>query len=78
MSVFQDIVKLWNSDDLLSQAWDESYKMMVLSNEIFNQARKTIIERLKKDGSEHGGKDGMDASIVCFNRKVILSSMGNY
>jgi ligand-binding sensor domain-containing protein/serine phosphatase RsbU (regulator of sigma subunit) len=35
--------------------------------EIFNKARKTIIERLKKDGSEHGGKDGMDASIVCFN-----------
>ena len=35
--------------------------------EIFNSARTTIIERLKKDGSEHGGKDGMDASIVCFN-----------
>ena len=34
---------------------------------IFNSARTTIIERLKKDGSEHGGKDGMDASIVCFN-----------
>ena len=34
---------------------------------IFNQARSYIIERLKKDGSEHGGKDGMDASIVCFN-----------
>ena len=36
-------------------------------NDIFNSARKFIIERLKKDGSEHGGKDGMDASIVCFN-----------
>jgi hypothetical protein len=35
--------------------------------EIFNSTRKTIIERLKKDGSEHGGKDGMDASIVCFS-----------
>jgi ligand-binding sensor domain-containing protein/serine phosphatase RsbU (regulator of sigma subunit) len=40
-----------------------------LSNpaEIFNSARTTIIQRLKKDGSEHGGKDGMDASIICFN-----------
>jgi len=37
--------------------------------EIFNTTRKTIIERLKKDGSEHGGKDGMDASIVCFNKE---------
>ncbi|MDC0480302.1 hypothetical protein OAP60_01425 [bacterium] len=58
MSVFQDIVKLWNSDDLLSQAWDESYKMMVLSNEIFNQAikflrngenKETIIALKKRD-----------------------------
>ncbi|MFK7786455.1 MAG: tetratricopeptide repeat protein [Crocinitomicaceae bacterium] len=36
---------------------------------IFNDARKTIIERLKKDGSEEGGKDGMDASMICFNQK---------
>ncbi|MBL4651713.1 MAG: SpoIIE family protein phosphatase [Flavobacteriales bacterium] len=35
--------------------------------EIFNKARTFIIERLKKDGSKDGGKDGMDASIVCFN-----------
>jgi len=35
--------------------------------DIFNKARKFIIERLKKDGSENGGKDGMDASILCFN-----------
>ena len=35
--------------------------------EIFNESRKRIIERLKKDGSVEGGMDGMDASIVCFN-----------
>ncbi|MDG1915784.1 MAG: SpoIIE family protein phosphatase [Crocinitomix sp.] len=35
--------------------------------EIFNQTRKTIIERLKKDGSPDGGKDGMDASLISFN-----------
>ncbi|MBK6835157.1 MAG: SpoIIE family protein phosphatase [Bacteroidetes bacterium] len=35
--------------------------------EIFNHTRSTIIERLKKDGSKEGGKDGMDASIVCFD-----------
>ncbi len=42
MSLFKDIVKLWNSDDLLSQAWDESYDMMVLSNEIFTKAIKYL------------------------------------
>jgi len=36
--------------------------------DIFNQTRKTIIERLKKDGSEAGGKDGMDASLISFNK----------
>jgi ligand-binding sensor domain-containing protein/serine phosphatase RsbU (regulator of sigma subunit) len=35
--------------------------------EIFNHTRKTIIERLKKDGSVEGGKDGMDASLVSFD-----------
>lgn len=37
--------------------------------EILNATRKTIIERLKKDGSEHGGKDGMDCSLLCFDFK---------
>jgi len=36
--------------------------------EIFNEARTTIIERLKKDGSSEGGKDGMDASMISFNK----------
>lgn len=36
--------------------------------DIFNQTRKTIIERLKKDGSDEGGKDGMDASLISFNK----------
>lgn len=36
--------------------------------EILNQARNTIIERLKKDGSPDGGKDGMDCSILVFDK----------
>lgn len=35
--------------------------------EIFNETRNLIINRLKKDGSEGGGKDGMDASLICIN-----------
>ena len=38
-------------------------------SEIFNNTRKTIIERLKKDGSEYGGKDGMDCSLISFDFK---------
>ena len=44
MSLFKDIVKLWKSDNILSQAWDESYEMMMLSNEIFTQAIKYLRE----------------------------------
>lgn len=38
-------------------------------SEIMNSTRKIIIERLKKDGSSEGGKDGMDCSLVCFDIK---------
>lgn len=36
-------------------------------SEILNRTRQTIITRLKKDGSADGGKDGMDASLICFD-----------
>jgi len=42
-------------------------KSVLNPSEIFNQARDLIIERLKKDGSVHGGKDGMDATLLLFN-----------
>jgi len=38
--------------------------------DILNHTRKTIIERLKKDGSLEGGKDGMDASLISFDFKT--------
>jgi serine phosphatase RsbU (regulator of sigma subunit) len=37
-------------------------------SEILNETRKIIINRLKKDGSAEGGKDGMDASLVILNK----------
>lgn len=36
---------------------------------ILNHTRKTIIERLKKDGSVDGGKDGMDCSLLSLNKE---------
>jgi len=76
MSVFKDIVKLWNADNLLSQAWDESYKMMMLSNEIFTQAIKylregenqEIIKALKK----------RDVEINIFQRDVRRKVVTHY
>jgi serine phosphatase RsbU (regulator of sigma subunit) len=38
-------------------------------SDILNHTRTNIIERLKKDGSEHGGKDGMDCSLISFDFK---------
>ena len=35
--------------------------------EILNHTRSNIIERLKKDGSAEGGKDGMDCSLLCLD-----------
>lgn len=48
--------------------------------EILNHTRINIIERLKKDGSKEGGKDGMDASLICFDfekSKLIYASANN-
>jgi len=49
-------------------------------SEILNQTRKSITERLKKDGSLEGGKDGMDASLICFdfvNQKFTYAAANN-
>lgn len=44
------------------------------SSQIFNVTRNIIINRLKKDGSAEGGKDGMDASICVYDfQKMKLS-----
>jgi len=55
----------------------ESY---IRPSDILNSTRKTIIERLKKDGSEEGGKDGMDASLCVFdfkNKKLTIAAANN-
>lgn len=49
-------------------------------SQILNTTRKIIIERLKKDGSAEGGKDGMDCSLISFdfkNNKLIYSAANN-
>ncbi|MFQ6606314.1 MAG: PhoU domain-containing protein [Fidelibacterota bacterium] len=45
MSVFTDFLKLWRAEDMLSQAWEESYEMLNLSREIFFQALKMLREK---------------------------------
>ena len=38
MAMLDRVISLWKSEDLLSQAWEESFEMMVLSNEMFSAA----------------------------------------
>ena len=48
--------------------------------EILNHARLNIIQRLKKDGSNEGGKDGMDCSLAVYdfkNKKLIVAAANN-
>jgi serine phosphatase RsbU (regulator of sigma subunit) len=42
--------------------------------EILNETRARIIARLKKDGSEEGGKDGMDCSLINVDYKNLTLS----
>ena len=53
MSIFKDIVSIWRSEDLLSQAWDGSREMITLSEDMFSSAIKYLrrgvsIKKLKK------------------------------
>lgn len=48
--------------------------------DILNATRKKIINHLSNDGSEEGGKDGMDCSLVSFdfkNKKLVYSAANN-
>ncbi len=48
--------------------------------EILNFTRSKIIKHLSNDGSEKGGKDGMDCSLICFdlnNNKFTYSAANN-
>ena len=76
MSVFKDIVKLWNADNLLAQAWDESYKMMMLSNEIFTQAIKYLREGENQDIIKALKK--RDVEINIFQRDVRRKVVTHY
>ena len=76
MSVFKDIVKLWNADNLLSQAWDESYTMMMLSNEIFTQAIKYLREGENKETIKALKK--RDVEINIFQRDVRRKVVTHY
>ena len=57
MSIFNDIVSIWRSEDLLSQAWDESREMLEFSEDMFSSAVKylrrgvkiKILKKLKKE-----------------------------
>ncbi len=49
-------------------------------SDILNETRKTIIARLKRDGSSEGGKDGMDCILTVYdfaNKKLIIAAANN-
>jgi serine phosphatase RsbU (regulator of sigma subunit) len=59
---------------------EKAIESLVEPSVILNHTRKTIIERLKKDGSAEGGKDGMDCSLISFdfkNNKLTYSAANN-
>lgn len=61
-------------------ALEKSIEQLNQPDEILNHTRKVIIDRLKNDGSEEGGKDGMDVSLLVLNKernKLIYSAANN-
>ena len=44
-------------------------QQLLLPNQILDYTRQRIMEHMANDGSEEGGKDGMDASLLVFDFK---------
>ncbi|NUM50322.1 MAG: tetratricopeptide repeat protein [Flavobacteriales bacterium] len=58
---------------------EKAIEIEVSPDQILNKTRKIIIERLKKDGSLKGGKDGMDCSLLVLDkeRKKLSFALAN-
>ncbi len=53
---------------------EKSVETEVEPHKILNKTREIIVNRLSKDGSEHGGKDGMDCNLMVLNKdKSVLT-----
>ena len=46
--MWKELIKIWKSDDLLVQAWDNSFKMLQLSREMFVQSVQMIRKHSKE------------------------------
>jgi len=59
---------------------EKSIEIYTEPSDILNSTRKIIIDRLKKDGSTEGGKDGMDCALFVFdfkNMKLKIAAANN-
>jgi serine phosphatase RsbU (regulator of sigma subunit)/Tfp pilus assembly protein PilF len=58
---------------------EKSVETEIEPHKILNKTREIIVNRLSKDGSEHGGKDGMDCNLMVLNkdRSVLTFASAN-
>jgi len=42
--MWQDIFKIWKSDNILNQAWEQSYEMLQIDNEMFLESIRSLRE----------------------------------
>lgn len=50
--MWQNILALWKSDSLLDEAWQDSYKMLDIDHEMFEQARHILRQTEGQEGGE--------------------------
>lgn len=65
--MWREIIELWKSDNLLQQAYDQSFEMLELANEMFKDALKCIRKRDRKIDEETRKKDKI---VNAFERDV--------
>lgn len=66
--MWKELIRIWKSDDLLVEAWDNSYEMLQLSREMFVQSIK-MLRKQKKEKTLVALKK-RDKEINEFQRKI--------
>ena len=76
MIFFKEILNLWKSENLLSQAWDETSEMMELSHQMFEEAiynmregvkRKKLIKLKKRDKEINNYQKEVRKKVITHN-----------
>ena len=66
--MWAELIKLWKANGLLQEAWNQSFKMLEICHEMFNESVRVLRETDGKDVTESVRRK--DITVNKFEREV--------